>query len=628
MGASRVSRTIGLAALSLGPALLPLGPATRPVGPASLAAQEIGTTASLDRTRVGVGQSFTLDVTVSGTQRLDDDPTLPDVSAFATFLGSGTQTSMQIVNGRTTVSYTIRYRFQATTEGSWEVGGVTVRAEGQTITTDPIRLEVTAEPQPTPGAGGARGAPAAEPGVAEIGPEDLFIIAEPDRRRVLENQPVIVRYRLFTRVDVNTYSVTRLPSTAGFWVEELEMPQRPQVEQVERNGQAYATAVLRKVALYPTGPGTKTIEPLAIEAQVRLRGRAADPFDDLLGGLRGSVFGEMVSAGAASRPVDIEVLPLPAAGRPSDFTGLVGTLAVASSIDRDSVAVNEAVTLRVEVSGTGNLKALAAPDLAFPPTVEAFPPEVTDRLSTTDRGVSGSRVYEYVLVPRAPGTLAIPGVDLSYFDPDAREYRTASAEPLDLVVSGRAVEGAIPGARARSDVEELRTDIRFIRTEPSAFRPRGGTLFGEWLFWVVLVAPVGAIGGAAGLRRRRERLEGDPAYARNRRAARLAKRRLAQARELARADDPRAFYAETARALEGFAADKLHTSAAGIIREELGEALRGRGVGGATVDEYLELLATCDRQRFAPGGDTAAGREAFLDRAAGVLATMTRELGR
>ena len=418
--------------------------------------------------------------------------------------------------------------------------------------------------------------------------------------------------------------MTRLPPTPGFWVEEFELPQQPRVEQVVRDGEAYATAVIRKVALYPTGPGTKTLEPLAIEAQVRVQRRSRDRLDEIFGGFfdRSSLFGDVVSTGAASRPIEIEVLPLPAEGRPAGFTGLVGDLAVESSVDRDSLAANEAVTLRVEVSGSGNLKALAPPELAFPPTVEAFPPEVTDRLRTTDAGVSGTRTWEYVLIPRAPGMLTVPGVDLVYFDAAAGRYETASADPVELRVTGRAVVDALPGARARGSVEALRSDIRFIRIDTPRFRRRGETLFDQAWFWVVALAPLGMIAGAAGVRRRRDRLAGDQAYARDRRAARVARKRLARAARLAGGEDARAFHAETAQALEGYAADKLDTSAAGIIRDELRPALAGRGARDATVDQFLEVLDACDRQRFAPVGAEIEERRAFLARAESVLSAL------
>jgi len=589
--------------------------------PLGLAAQDLSVRAYLDRNDVAVGQVFGVNVELTGAQRFDQNPELPNLSAFASYLGSGTSTSMTIVNGATTLSVTTRYQYQATSEGTFEIPSITVRGDGKTLHTDPLTLRVSKNTGPsTSGGPGPRTADSS----STLAPEDLFITAEASKRRVYENEPVIVEYRLYTRVDVRSYGVTRLPGTTGFWVEDFDLPQRPTVEQVIRDGQKYATALLRKVALFPTGPGTRTIEPLAIEAQVHVRRTSRDPFGDLFD--NGALFGDVRTTRVTSRPIEIEVLPLPANGRPDDFTGLVGDLDLTTRLDRDSVAANEAVTFKVRVSGTGNLKAVAPPELEFPPTVEAFPPEVSDEFHTTSRGVTGTRTYEYVLIPRAPGTLKVPGIDMGYYDAAEGKYSVASAGPLDLVVTGRPVEDGIPTAGARAGIEELRTDIRFIRTDTPRFRRRGQTLFGHPLFWATLLIPVGAIGGGAGVRRYRERLEGDRAYARGRRAGRVARKKLARARELAAGGDARVFFAEAGQALEGFAADKLDVSAAGTLREDLRAALADRGVSAATIEEYLDCLDLCDRQRFAPVEAEVQERHAFLKRAERVLAALAREL--
>jgi hypothetical protein len=307
---------------------------------------------------------------------------------------------------------------------------------------------------------------------------------------------------------------------------------------------------------------------------------------------------------------------------------MVGDLSVTTRLDRDSVSANEAVTMTVEVSGSGNLKGIAPPQIDLPPTIEAFPPETSDRLRTTDNGVTGTRTYEYVLIPRAPGTLTIPGIDVSYFDPARSGYRTASAEALELTVAGRISEAALPGSRARGEVESLRTDIRFIEIDTPRFeRVHGSPRARSW-FWLILLGPLGLVGGAVGLRRHRDRLSGDVALARSRRASRVAKKRLEMARELARRDDARAFFAETGRALAGFVADRLNVSAAGIIRDELSSALEERGGSEEAISEYLACVDTCDRQRFSQADSDLAARESFVARVEAAMAALDRDIGR
>ncbi len=589
-------------------------------GPADAAAQAVSARAYLSSSQVGVGQQFVLNVEVSGTQGVDQDPELPDLSSFSVYLGSGSSSSMQMSGGRTTVSLTIQYRFQATRAGTFTIEPIEVRAAGGAFATEPLTLTVSDAP--------VAQAPSAGPGAADrgIGPEDLFVEAVPSRLQVYENQPVVVDYRIFTRVNVSSYSITQLPPATGFWVEEYPPVREPAIGQTVRDGMQYTTATIRKVALFPTGSGTRTLEPLGIEAQVRVRRRSAfDPFEDFFG--RGSLLNSTISTAAASRPVEIEVLPLPGV-RPENFTGFVGDLDVTATLDRDSVQVSDAVTLTVVVAGRGNLRMLAEPEVDVPPGFEAFPPEVTERVDRTDAGVSGTRTYEYVLVPRVPGVGAIPPVELTYFDPAGESYEVAASGALAVEVTGVAADGPPGTGRVRAGVEELRTDIRFIRIGTPALVLANRTLFAHPLFWITLLVPLAAVGGAAGLRRHRDRLHGDVAYARSRRAAKLARKRLAEARKLADGKDVRAFYAEAGRALEGFLADKLNIAAAGMIRDEVRDRLAARGVATEAAEPYLECLEECDRQRFAPPTASAEERARFLGRVEEAMAAMAEHLAR
>ncbi len=608
----------GLATAASLATLLPLvfAPAALPEG---AAAQEVSARAYLNAGQVGVGQQFVLNLEVSGAQAVDQDPELPDLTGFSVYLGSGSSSSVRMSGGRTSVTLTLQYRFQATRAGTFTIDPIEVRAGGSSFVTDPLTLTISDAPVSR----GSPGDPVA--GNRGIAPEDLFIEAAPSRLRVYENQPVVVDYRIFTRLNVSSYSITQLPSATGFWVEEYPPADNPVIEQTVRDGMQYTTATIRKVALFPTGPGTRTLEPLGIEAQVRVRRAAFDPFEDFFG--RGSLLNSTIPTAAASRPLEIEVLPLPD-GRPDDFTGFVGDLDVTATLDRDSVRVSDAVTLTVVVSGRGNLRMLAAPDVEIPPGFEAFPPEVRETVARTDAGVSGTRTYEYVLVPRAPGVGAIPSVELAYFDPERGTYEVAASEALAVAVTGVAADGPPGMGRVRAGVEELRTDIRFIQLGPPALVPENRTLFGHALFWVVLLAPVAVVGGAAGVRRHRDRLRGDVAYARSRRAAKVARRRLAKAGVLAEGGDARAFFAEAGHALDGFLADKLNIAAAGMIRDEVRRRLAAMGVATDVAESCLECLEECDRQRFAPATASPDERARFLGRVEAAMAALVEHLAR
>jgi hypothetical protein len=584
------------------------------LGPGAASAQEISARTYLTPGgTVALGSTFVLNLEVTGTQTLDKDPVLPDLAGFAQYLGSGTSTSMQISGGQTLVSLTIQYRFQAVQEGAFQIGSIEVAAGGTTFSTEP--LAVTVSSSSTQGQTG-------DPTSSGISATDLFVTAETSKARVLEGEPFSVEYRIWTRVDVGSYSLTQLPEPEGFWVEDLGQVTQPQVEEVFRDGQQYVTAVIRRVALIPTGSGERTLEPLGIEAQVQVRRRGNDPFERLFG--RSSVFGTTtVPTTVLSNPVTIDVEPLPP-GRPEPFSGVVGSLGIEAELDRDTVAANDAVTLTIRVSGRGNLRAVPAPIPDLPSDFEVFPPEVSESIQPRGSGLGGSKTFQYVMIPRAPGARSIPSIALGYFDTSAGTYRTAATGDIPLMVTGTVAEG--PGGIARGGVAQLREDIRFIHLGDGRLRPRNEFLLDQAAFWIFMLLPMVGILGSLGLRRHRDRLAVDPAYARGRRAGRVARKRLAEARELAALDDSQAFFAEVARALRGFVADKLNVAEAGMQMSDLSAHLSGHGVSDPIAKEVVDCLEHCDRQRFAPATAGVEERGRFLERASNAMTSLDREI--
>ena len=579
--------------------------------PLDAAAPQLTVNASVSPAVVPLNGQFTLEVELRGTNRVDAEPSLPAMEDFSLYIGQSSSTSMQMINGVATVSLTIQYRYRAIREGAFQVGAVEVEAGGQLLRTRPVTLTVS-----TSVAGGVG------PDPSGVGAEDIFIVAEVDKTRVYENEPIEVSYRLFTRVNVSSYSLFDLAENEGFWVEEVPGLRNPPAEQRLVDGQPYTTAVVRRVVLFPTGPGTRTIEPMSVEASVRVRRQSRSLLDDFFGG--GAFFGSQEPTVITSRPVGVEVLPLPVPGRPGSFTGFVGRLNVSASVDRSSVETNDAVTLQLTVGGEGNLRSLAAPVIDFPTDFEVFPPEVTESIDRSDARVRGTRTYEYVLIPRSPGEKIIPPVEMSYFDAESALYASTASQPLRLDVTGDPVIGAAGGGRA--GVETLREDIRFILIGPPNLGALEGSLTAAPGFWIVALLPLVALLGALGLRRHWDRLEGDVAYARGRRAGRVAKKRLSHARAVMSQADARAFYAEVERALRGFLADKLNVAEAGFMSRVAEAELGRRGVPTVATQEYFACLGECDRARFAPPGSSEEEKSGFFDRAAEAMTAVQEGL--
>ncbi len=583
--------------------------------PGALASQGVSVSATVTPQPVAVNDQFVVNVEISGTQQLETGPKPPTLGNFAAYLGSGRTTSMRSVNGRTTVALTIQYRFRATKVGTFTVPAIPVSASGTTLLTEPVDLTVTqtAGPRTTTSPDGR---------VIEIPADALFVTATPSKRTAYVNEPVIVEYRIYTQLPIDNYRMNDPPSAAGFWIEALEGPARPQVENVVRDGRKYATALIGRRALFPTGAGTKTIAPVTVEAQVRIDRRSRDPFDVLSGGF----FAQRVPVALATEAIPVAVRSLPSTGRPAEFTGFVGDLRVDVLLDKNDVRTNEALTYRLALSGEGNLQTLPEPSIDFPEAFEVYPPEMTENIDRASGGIRGTKTYEYVLIPRVPGLHTIPAARFGYFDADAARYETAAADAIPVSVTGDAVEGPLISIGGRGAVTTLRQDIRFIRVATPNFIRRDRSLFGSAGFWLVALVPLSVLGAAVGVRRHQDRLAGDVAFARGRRASRTARRHMTSARSLIAPDQAKVFHAQVARALRGFLGDKLNVSEAGMVQETIRTDMEARGVAGDVVDEYFACLDLCDRYRFAPVDVTIEGMKSLAARAEQAMTGMERAL--
>ena len=579
--------------------------------------------AYLSQSEVAVNRQFVLNVEVFGAQQVDGTPTLPDLGAFAIYLGSSTSSSMQVINGQTSTSLTIQYRYQATEQGRFQIGPVTLTVGGQSLSTDPLIIQVVGAPPPS----GPTGRSDQDDSAAT---EDLFITATASKQRVYVNEPVIIEYRIFTRVNVEGLNVTELPGTVGFWVEELPNPRR-QTEQVMRNNVQYASSVIRRVALFATSAGPKTVDPLTLEAQVRVQrrrgGRRVDPFGNPFDSFFGrDLFGSRVAVIASSNTLEIDVAPLPATP-PDSYTGLVGQLRVSTEIDRTEANTNDALTLRLEIAGNGNIRTLPEPELDIPTGFELYPPDITEHVEPTTDGVRGRKIFEYVIVPRTPGQMTIPPVEMAYLDSEQGTYIVAGSDPIVVTVSGEVpTEVGGSGGRVRGGIDLQRQDIRFIRIATPSFRVVGASLPRTFLFWTVLLTPLLAVAGAIAARRHRDRLTGDVAYARRRRASRVARQRLTRAEALRSPEQHREFHNEVGRAMQGFLGDKLNVAEAGLIHDEVRASLAARHVGSVVVDAYLSCLQDCDRERFAPTEPNVAAMQDMLTRAGRAMTDLDQGL--
>lgn len=589
-------------------------------------AEELTFFASVDRTRVGLDDYFTLTVSVSGTDvRGIGEPALPSLDTFEV-VGRNSSTSSQFsfVNGRMTSSKTTDYIYtlRPTEVGTHTIGPAVLEFKGETYRTDPISVEVV-EGSVTGWQGGQRATrpPSTRQYGAPVTPTDigdaLLVRAAISTRRAYVGEQITIAYSLASRAALVNVRYGQLPTYSGFWAEELFGAEELHFEEQVINDRRYDVAPLKRIALFPTAAGEFTLDPLEMLCDVHIR--TGDSFWD--------IFGRTETFTIRSSPITVQVDPLPSEGVPPGFDGSVGRFAITATADRLEAKVGEAVNLEVKVSGRGNIKTLKVPEL--PPIIglEEYEPEVEETSREVSGMLQGAKSYHYVLVPKREGSIEIAPLSFAYFDPEAGEYRVAATDPIalevepgELLLSSRSERG--------NGVAMVGTDVRHIKPDLSYLARQNEDLYRNKAFIALQILPLVALALTIAYRRHQDRMSEDVGYARLRRAHRLAQRRLKEARSLIVAGGGVEFHRAICKALLGYVGDKLNRSASGLTTTQLVEELRARGAPQASVDRLVEILSECDYGRFAPSRPTRHEMEATIERAEETIVMMERGLGR
>ncbi|NOZ60814.1 MAG: protein BatD [Calditrichaeota bacterium] len=581
----------------------------------SLHAADIVVESSLDNTRVGLNQNFTLTVDITGQKAGDaGNPQMPDLSDFAVYLGSsGTSQNIQIINGAMSVTVSHTYIFRAVTLGKFTIPAVSVSMNGKEYRSKPIEIEIVKSNAPQSQGQTPRQRQSQNQNSNKINAENLFLRVIANKRTAYVNEPVMVSYKLYTRVSVTQYGVNKLPNTAGFWAEEYDLGNQPKVYDEVFRGKKYRVAEIKRMALFPTDAGKKTISPMEIECSVRVQTRRRSVFDSFFDD---PFFGRSVHQLVQSRPLTINVLSLPTAGKPADFSGLVGNFSISSFVDKTNVKTNDAISLKIEIAGSGNIKMIPDPKLDLPADFEQYPPKVSQKINRNNQGLSGSKTFEYVLVPRHPGEQIIKPVSFSYFDVRTRSYRTIRTKEIRVRVEKSANDlVAFTSTKNKEDIQYLGKDIRYIQLGAAEWKKITKPLFQRFPFYLMLFLPVVVVFASFQYRQYLDKLSGNVAYARSRKANRMAQKRLSLAKKYLKEETQKDFYREIANALLGFIGDKFNVSAAGIIADEVEELMRNRGVEDRVIKKYMDCLRVCDYQRFAPATAKIDAMKRFLNEA-------------
>jgi len=583
--------------------------------------------ASISRNPVTTGEQFQVTFTLNASGSAFEGPSF---SEFSVLSGPNQSSSVQIINGNITQSLSFTYYLQAKTEGQFKIGSASIVCNGKKLESPPFTISVVkGQLQSQQGNQQPQ-----QPGSEGVSAEDVFIRAIVDKTNVYRGEGVSVTFRLYTRVQLVNYALTKTASLNGFYSVDIPMPGQLDISKVETvNGVQYNYGDIRKSIAFPQQSGTLTIDAMEGECIARVRTQRKrnpnDPFDVFNDPFFNDPFFNRgfrdVKIALASHPVKITVKNLPP-GAPASFKGMVGKFSFEATLDRNEANANDAISLRIKLNGKGNIRLFNAPAIEVPPRIESYEPKLTDNTTVNSGGVSGSRMYDYLLIPRNEGNYEIPAVTFSYFDLDKKSYESFTSGPFRLKVNKGVGGGSMSAMTpSRSEVQILSQDIRFIKTGPVNFISTRESFLRNPKWLIASVLPLLFITALLILKDRISKLNSDAADVRSRKATSIARQKLAAAKKHLDKNEHELFYNEVSKALWEFVSGKLRISHADLSKDSVNDALKQKHTAVEIIHQFNEAIDQCEMARFAGGYNSHSAAEMY-NRASGVLTALQQTL--
>jgi len=560
-----------------------------------------------------MGQQFNLTYTSNSEV---SDFRIPELGDFEILMGPSTSTmsSTTIINGKYTSTTTFRYTYvlYPKSTGTFTISPATASIKKDTYKSNSLTIKVLPADQSANSSSGSvqnKGASSQSGSVQNVSSDQIFIRAIPSKSSVYEQEGLTMTYKLYTRVDLSGFENPKFPEFKGFMAQEIDVSNNQQWDLENYNGSNYRTATLKQTVLYPQESGTLTIEKGSFDVIMRLRvsnPRMRSIFDDFIDSYQD------VKKTIFSNPINIQVKPLPF-GKPSDFCGVAGSLKITSGISTTKLKANEAVTVRITISGNGNLKMIPTPELTFPQDFEIYDPKVENSFVNTTKGVTGSKTIEYLVIPRFAGTFEIPSASISYYDLTSKSYKTLSSENFKInVEKAEAGDNQVVSGNF-TDKEQLRllgSDIRYLKTG-FKLTSKPELLYGKTWFWLLFVFLFAIFLLFLFINRKKAKENSDLSRVRNRKANKVAVKKLKKAASYLKENNKESFYDEVLKALWGYTSDKLNIPLSMLTKETVDSELSTFNVNEEIRKEYSDILQTCEFARYAPASDSHAMDELY-----------------
>ena len=550
---------------------------------------------------VAVGQRFYLKYTVN---EKGSELKLPNLDGFRVLSGPNISysSSTSFVNGQmsSSTSYTYTLVILATKEGKFNFNPASINVDGKTYKSNKIKIDVVKGNAANKNANNSGGNTGQTQTANVSAGDNLFVKVTVDKKSVYVGEQISATVKIYTKYDIRGFQDATYPSWNGFYKQDIPAPDQISLNKENINGQIYYTGVLEKVILQPQKSGELIIDAAKLDVVVLIKSQQR----------RRSMFDNFFNSGykqqvvhVESKPIKINVKSLPSA--PAGFTGAVGDFKLSSNIDKEVVDVNDAVSLKLKVSGSGNLKLIDNPNIIFPPDFEIFDEaKITDKIKNTSNGSSGSRQFEYVFAPRHSGTYRIPAFNFVYFNPKLKKYKTLSSKAFDITVNkgdgDTTLERSVVTGVSKEDIQYLGKDIRHIKTSDLNLKDKGRYIFGSPLFIFVYIFSLIIFIIMFVLIRKRIEDNANIRLMKNKKAGKMAKKHLKNASNSLKIDNKTQFYEDITKAIFGYISDKLSISTSDLSKDNIRETLVKYSVENNLVDELISIIDICEFERYAP----------------------------
>lgn len=556
--------------------------------------------------QVTVGEQFNVSYELDGNGSNFVAPNFVDFEILGGPFSSSSS-SVQIINGSITRSNKTTYSFylRALKEGTFKIPAATITIDRKKVKSTTMDITVVPGSGNASYAGSPRNGDSSNSQSVDLG--DVFVEAIPNKKTAYIGEQILLTYKIYYTIPISQLTVSKSPSYAGFWTKDITNNNGTlQQSSVVRDGKQYAVATVQEIVLIPQKTGTLTIDPLDISciAQIRRqreRQRTNDPFEDFFSDVIGSGYTN-VKKEIKSQPIDIEVKQLPSSEKPTSFRGAVGQFTFTSTIDKTDMKSNDAFTVTYTVSGKGNIELLEMPKPVFPPDFEVCDPKITTTTKNNSYGISGTKKAEYVVIPRVSGNFKLSQTVFSYFDPVKGRYVTLPSEEYEINVAKSANEGGggIIYAGGQESIKVIGTDIRHIMTETKLHK-FSGTFFATPLYFILTTLILVLFVSTLIIHDKINKFNKNEVLVRNKKATKTAKKRLQRAYNYLKVNDQNHFYEEYAQALWGYISDKLNITRSQLSMDTVKEMMFSKNAPEDIVNQFIELLNSCEFARFAPG---------------------------